>query len=401
MKFKYKLIGIAILALLSGTAFASPLLVVPMDVEAFPRVPEGPKADFSIDVVYAGFEVVNWEQNRTVSRTAFNYTTWEIYTENVTETTQYTNVTYMVVANITNLSDMDAKMYETSFAAAQKINIEHTALGGVSFDKGYPRDPGTNFGGIVAGVWLDGKWVNTTWVPGKGYPYNLYPVMDPQHRVQYIVPELPQNASEEGTWIEGVPIAEYYDHTHLTATHMYINGAWIDVTGRVEPGKPQPMVLSLNTLASGTLSSYTALYTNQGNSSVGPTTELPGWKMYNSNGPQYKAYGWTDFDKTWQPHQSKLIVFTGTRMISSDSTANETLTLMEDGAIDLFGSITNYITNMPVDGVYFNTVSTATWLQTISLEKTPRGYLYNTILAPGEVFQIAPNGIEAYITQES
>ena len=74
---------------------------------------------------------------------------------------------------------------------------------------------------------------------------------------------------------------------------------------------------------------------------------------------------------------------------------------MENGAIDLSGSITNYITNQPVDGVYFNTVSTATWLQTAPLEKTPHGYLYNTILAPGEVFQIAPNGIEAYIVQES
>ena len=80
---------------------------------------------------------------------------------------------------------------------------------------------------------------------------------------------------------------------------MYINGAWIDVTGRVEHSNPQPMVLSLNTLASGTLSSYTALYRNQGNTSVGPVTELPGWEMYNSNGPGYKVYGWTDFDKTW------------------------------------------------------------------------------------------------------
>ena len=373
MEFKYKLIAVAVLALLSGTAFAAPMLVVPLDVKPYPHVPEGPKADFNVDMVYANFKTVAWEQSRTETRVAVNHTTGEVSHVNVTVTTQFTNITYMVVANITNLSDFDAKMYETSFAAAQKINVLQTALGGVSFSRNYIRDPGTNFGGVVDGVWLDGKWVDTTWIPGKNYPLNVYPVMDPQHRVQSTVPELPENASEEGTWMEGVPIAEYYDHTHMTATQMYINGAWVDVTGRVQPGNPQPMVLATNTLAYSTLSSCTPVYANSGNASIGPVTELPSWKFYNGNGPSFSWSGANGFDKTWQAHQSKLIVFTGTQMVSSDSGINSTLSSMDNGTIDLYGSITNYITNMPVNGAYTNTLSTATWLKTVPLEKTPRG----------------------------
>ena len=287
------------------------------------------------------------------------------------------------------------------FCGSPKINVLYTALGGVSFDQGYIRDPGTNFGGVVDGVWFDGKWVDTTWIPGKNYPFSVFPVMDPQPRVQSNVPELPENASEEGTWIEGVPIAEYYDHTQMTATHIYINGAWVDVTARIQPGSPQPMVLASNTLVNSVLSSATPIYRNEGNASVGPVTALPGWKFYNSNGPAYSYSGENGFDKTWQPHQSKLIVFTGTQMVSGDSGINSTLTSMQNGTIDLYGSITNYINNMPVNGAYTNTVSTATWLKTVPLEKTPDGYLYNAVLADNEVFQVSPNGVEVNIKQES
>jgi hypothetical protein len=401
MDFKYKLIAIAVLALLSGTAFAAPMLVLPLDVKPYPHVPEGPKADFSVDVVYADFKVLTWEQNRTETRIMTNYTTGQVSRYNFTITAQFTNVSYLAVANITNLSDLDAKMFETCFAAAQKISILQTALGGESFDKGYKSDPGTNFGGVVDGVWLDEKYVGTTWIPSKDYPLNVFQVMDPQHKVQSNIPELSENPEEDGTWIQGVPIAEYYDHTKMTATQMYINGAWVDVTGRVQAGNPKPMVLASNTLVNLVLTSGTPVYSNQGNASVGPVTGMPDWKSYNSNGP---ALRWTrggGFDKTWQPHQSKLIAFKGTEtMISNnESGINKVLASMENGTMDLYGSITTYLNNMPVNGTYTNTVSTATWLQTVPLQKTAEGYIYNTILEPNQTFQFSQNLVEVYIKE--
>ena len=55
---------------------------------------------------------------------------------------------------------------------------------------------------------------------------------------------------------------------------------------------------------------------------------------------------------------------------------------------------------MPVNGVYYNTLATATWLNTVQLQITPNGYIYNAILSANQTFQLSPNGIEAFIKEE-
>jgi hypothetical protein len=74
--------------------------------------------------------------------------------------------------------------------------------------------------------------------------------------------------------------------------------------------------------------------------------------------------------------------------------------VIDTASIDLYGSFTNYLTNMPVNGTFTNTVSTATWLKTVQMDKTADGYVYNTVLAPNQVFVISANGVEATIKQE-
>jgi len=54
---------------------------------------------------------------------------------------------------------------------------------------------------------------------------------------------------------------------------------------------------------------------------------------------------------------------------------------------------------MPVNGTYTNTVSTATWFQTVPLQKTADGYTYNAILSPTQVFQFTPNQVEVYLKE--
>lgn len=399
MDFKYKLVAVAVLALLAGTAFAAPMLIAPLDVKPYPRVNEGPKADFTIDLLYANFSTTEFDQNQTVTKLIGNFTTGNFSYANVTETTKYTNVTYTVVANITNLSNIDAKMYETSFTAAQNINVVDSALGGVSLGSSFSAVRESNFGGVVDGVWLDGKWLSTTWVPGRDYPINMIRVMNQNHQTLPLIPDLPENATEEGTWIEGVPIAEYYDNTHMDATQIYINGAWVDVTGRVQPSNPQPMVLATNTLVNLVLTSGTPIYKNAGNSSVGPITEFPGWGQ--GVGQTYRWTGTNGFDKIWQPHQSKLVVFTGSQTFLNSEGINSSIASMANGSIDLYGSFTSYLNNMPVNGTYYNTLSTGTWLKTVPLEKTPDGYVYNAVLSNDQFFQISQNGVEVSINQVS
>lgn len=360
MKSGTKLIIVAVLALLTGTAFASPLLIYPLDTKPFPRVPEGPEASFTVDLVYANFSV------------------------------QADTVTYMVVLNITNLSEIEAKISDVSFAAAQSVSVVPSALGGSSFARA--EGPGVDFGGVVEGVWLDNEWINVTWIPGTDYPFNLIRVISPNHNTTTIVPELPANATEEGTWIEGVPIAEYYNSTAMTSTSIYINGAWVDVTGRVRADPEQPMVMATNTLVNSILVFGGEHYRNIGNASVGPITALPSWHTYNGNGPaiQWKEGG---FDNTWMPHQSRLIAFMGTQPLG----INFGITALASEKITLYAAASAYVNDWLVNGTYYDTLSTATWLKQVQLEKTANWYIYTNVLNENQMFNFDQFGVEVFI----
>ncbi len=374
MEFKLKLALVAVLALLAGTAFAAPMLVV--DVHPFPRIPEGPKANFAIDIVYANFSVIK---------------------VNATER----EIAYTVVANITNLSDKVGYLYETGFAAAQHLVQSDSALGGMYLDSYFDDLPFAvtpGRGGLVDGIYLDGNWLNKTWIPGTDYPDNLVSVINDEdcaeHAALPAIPALPENASGTGLWVEGVPIAEYYGGTGITATHIYVNGSWVDVTGRVQPHNPQPFVLSSNTVADLTLTPSVGIY---GASHTGTTIPLMGWQ--NAMWHAYQYIGGRGFDRAWMPHQSRLLIFNGTVTLSSDNFNNRIAEIIENGVVDIYGSVTSYINDWPVDDTFSNTVYTATAIKTVTLQKTTEGYLYNTALTPNQHFQVAQDGVEVYIKQ--
>ena len=401
MEFKYKLIAFAVLALLSGTAFAAPMLVTPLDVQPYPRVPEGPKATFSIDIVYANFTIIQGQRNLTESVPSYGFVGNVTY-EARTRILQDTNVSYTVVANITNISDNIGYMYEAGFDAAHSIKTIDSVLGGTSFSLGSIPDRGPNYGGVVEAIYLDGELLNTTWIPGTDYPYNVMHILNSQHTTQSNIPSLPENASEDGMWMEGVPIAEYYSSTDLVATHIYINGAWVDVTGRVQPYNPKPMVISTNTLANLVLTPSVPLYGGSGNASAGlPMTKFSGWYMGGGMGQALRWIGGRGFDRAWLPHQSRLIMFTGNTTLNSDlAGVNQTVTLLDTGQLDLYGSVTSYITNIPVNGTYSDTVYSAFCIKTVALQKTSDGYLYNAALSQNQHFQVRADGVELYIKQD-
>jgi hypothetical protein len=178
MDFGTKLTVVAVLALTAGIAFASPLLILQPYIKPFPKVPEGPKADFSVDIVYASFSVRGNPNNQSLGAETYE-----------------SSITYTVVLNVTNLSGIEAKISEVGRAAAQDIKIVPSALGGFSFANG--EGPGVSFGGVVKGVWLDNEWLNITWVPGTDYPFNLIRIVTPSHSIATTIPELPANATEE------------------------------------------------------------------------------------------------------------------------------------------------------------------------------------------------------------
>jgi putative NIF3 family GTP cyclohydrolase 1 type 2 len=388
MSFGKKLIVFAVLALTAGIAFASPLAILPLNVKPFPNVPQGRKADFSVDIVYASFGVHENLDNHSLGTTPYEYNE----TNGINETEPYQpSQTYMVVLNVTNLSDIEASISEVGFAAAHDVRIIPSALGGFSFSTG--EGPGVDFGGVVKGVWLDNKWLNVTWISDTDYPFNLIRIVTPSHSTVTAVPELPANATEEGTWIEGVPIAEYYNSTALESTSLYINGSWVDVTGRVRADPEQPMVMAANTLVNQILPFSGKHYRNIGNATLGPTTEMPSWQTYNGNGPTIQWPSIADgFNSTWAPHQSRLIVLNGTLEGNAGT--------LETGNITLYATASTYVNDWLVNGTYYDTITTSTWLNQVQLNAA-NGYLYNTVLSENQQFQLDQYGVEAFIEPSS
>jgi hypothetical protein len=226
------------------------------------------------------------------------------------------------------------------------------------------------------------------------------------HTINGTIPELPANASDTGVWFEGVPIAEYYSLTGTPlVTEMYINGSWVDVTGRAAVDKTQPMMTASNMLVNEVLTVGAQPYKNYGyNTTIGPMTALPSWGDWGTG----RAYSWLPWDwerqgfnNTWAPHESRLIMFNNTQVFvefPEGAPPNNGLAALQSGNIKLYASVSNYLNNWPVNGTYYNTVSTASDSKQVQLQKTATGsYLYNAVLADGETFQPTQSGIEVTI----
>jgi hypothetical protein len=383
MKFGVKLIIIAVLALTVGIAFASPLLYENLVVKPFPRIPEGPKADFSVDVVYANFSV----QEHASTRSSGDI--------------QLSIVNYDVVLNVTNLSDLKAIVGRLDLTVAEEVTFVPSIVGGFSVTSGGGRSGGggNNF---VEGVWLDNQWLNVTWLPDGNWPI-FHHYQNPN--VPTVIPDLPPNATEEGVWIEGVHVWQEYNLTKTEndpiidmATYIFVNGTWVDVTGRIRVDNEQAYVMATNALLHEMRNFESETYGSYRN-----ITEFE--EAMASMPDSYPNFGWTHtwageggFNNYWEPHESRLIRLTGTREVG----VNAGLESLAEGKIMLYAGVSNYLKERrEVNGVYLNTFSTATELKQVQVEKTTDGYLYNTILGENQIFQPGQYGVEVFIKTRS
>jgi hypothetical protein len=383
MKFGVKLTIVAVFALSVGVAFASPLLYENLVVKPFPRIPEGPKADFSVEVVYANFSVQ--EQASTESSGGIPPSI----------------VTYDVVLNVTNLSDLQAIVGRLDLTVAEEVNFVPSIVGGFSASSGGGRSGGGG-NGFVEGVWLDDKWVNVTWLPDGNWP-----IFSPSRKTNFttVVPDLPPNATEEGVWIEGVHVWQQYNLTKTSddtiidmATYIFINGTWVDVTGRIRVENEQPYVMATNTLVHEMRN-----FESESFGSYRNATDFAEAMAKRSDSPP--NFGWTytwagegGFNNYWEPHESRLIRLTGTREVGG----NAGLESLAEGKITLYSGVSNYLKErLEINGTYFNTFSTATELKEVQVEKTADGYLYNIILGENQIFQPDQFDVEVFIKPRS
>jgi hypothetical protein len=424
MKKSLSIVLIAVLAFGIGIAYASPMLIP--NIELYPQVIEGPKAVFNVDVVYAKFNTTEYQTTNPFYNEQGQIDHYETYSG--------TNVNSYVVLNITNTADTPATLYDLKFAGAQNVTVKDSIVGGSIYDDGFratnPLGSYKIFGGVVNGVYLDGEWVNVTWVPTLyipdtsgsiseiGFPYSLGIIsaaswhqgiisgpLTPEnvaaftedHTLNATIPKAPDNASQTGTWFEGVPISEYYSPSGTPLiTEMYINGAWVDVTGRVTSDNPQPLITTSNTLVTAGLSLGAQPYQNL-NASAGQVTFFPTWGDWGTGiALPWLPWDWNKqgFNNTFAPHESRL-------MLINITLAPNSLVALESGKIALYASASNYVINEPTNGTYLNTASTTTTIKQVTLQPTPDGYLYNTILSDNQTFQQGNSKLEVTVAQRT
>lgn len=374
----------AIFSLSIGVAFASPLIINDLIVP-FRRVPQGPTADFGIDVVYANFAVQEPANSETSGVSSLP------------------QVSYRVVLNITNYSDIPAELGMVDFAAAQNITLLKGALEGATASSSGGGNSGGHFGTVIEGLWLDNEWLNVTWIPGA-HPDGLGDVMSSPwgsgDTVRYVsamptvIPSLRANASETGYLMEGVPIKQYYFFNSSASTlqlwdTIYVNGTWVNVTGRIRIEHPVTSVLEYGTI-------------------IQSSTKFPPRDAFNGNqpsdetvGPNVRSTVWSgadDFNNTWAPQQSRLIELTGTVTAGTIDILNG----FTAGRINVYTATNNYIYDKPVNGTFYDTSSLNTQLKAISLHKIADGnYIYNKILGENQMFQPDQFGVEVFIKDRS
>jgi hypothetical protein len=195
---------VALLSLSVGVAFASPLYFADLNIQPFPRLPSGPKAEFAVNAIYANFTVEPASPEMIIP-------VW--YPKNET----LMSLTYKIVLNITNPSEYAAALDYLDLTVAQEANLSSDAfLTNMTFssEESY------------RGAWLDDQWINITWIPASGIP------VPPPMCVSGILPT--PSPTEDGYWREGIEICTVYTNGSLSQLFLLINGTWSDVTGHLQ-----------------------------------------------------------------------------------------------------------------------------------------------------------------------
>jgi hypothetical protein len=342
MNLHWKQLLVAMLAVLAGLALATPLLISHI-VPAIITV-QGPKADLSLDPVFASF---------TVQHTNSDIALPDWYNRN--SYGDPSQISYNVVLNVTNNSN------ETAIVDLLYISAGPTYTpGSVTW-----TPPKSTIERTIEGVYLDGKWVNTTWIPSN------------------------QSIVGGGYWRQGVDVQSVYTNGNLTQTFMRIDGQWVDVTERVTvPGQelsiPNDQITMLGPFMSETLS-FTP-----GNSSV---SQIDSYASVQVNS------GKDGFNNFWAPNQSRLIMLNGTVFATARNIADLKLTptylhLQVSAMLQQ-----SYANTDPAR--FIDTSSLRNQLCQIQLTPVNNSYEYNKALTANQTFQPDQFGVEAFIENRS
>jgi hypothetical protein len=340
LKLNWKQALVAILAVFSGLALAAPLLI--SHIEPAVVWVQGPKANLSLNVVYANFTVLP-------ATADIPLPDW--YDSN--RDGAPSRISYNVVLNVTNNSN------ETAIVDMLYISAGPTFRPGTVLWNPQPTIERT-----VEGVYLDGKWVNTTWIPSN-------------------------QSLAGGYWRQGVDVRSVYTNGNLTQTYMRISGQWIDVTNRVSvPGQEQSLPDDQITML-GPFVTETLSFT----SGISSFSQMDGYAS-----AQIKT-GENGFNNSWASNQSRMIMLNGTVFATARNVADLNLT---PTYLHLqVSAILQRSLNLTDRYHIVDTSSLANYLNQINLTPNNNSYEYNVALHSHQTFESDPFGAEVFIKPRS
>ena len=310
--------------------------------------------------------------------------------------------------NVTNHSEFSARISSLSLVAAEEITVYPSIAGGLSSSSGGGKSGGGG-SGFVEGLWLDDEWLNVTWLPD-----GRWPMFDDYPNVTKVVPPLPENAlNDYGKWIEGVHVWETHNveatdsgTTVKINDYIFVNGSWVDVTGRIRVENGEPSVLATSTLLNKRIDFVSENFGNYANieefnaqketEAVEPPKKTQAWLIQGMNKWRNEVWaGEGGFDNYWQPGESRLITFKGTVDVGNSNWGLESLAA---GKITLYAEAASYLKDREEMKTSFtNTHAVVTELKEVQVVKTGNNYLYNTVLSSNQVFQPDQFGVEVQI----
>jgi hypothetical protein len=357
MKIPKKIVACTILTLFVGAAFASAFLinepVMPYQESLFKGLP----ADFGVNVVYANFDV---RENIGID-----------VNQDLTSSGNFTTISYFVVLNITNNLDTPAKVDWIDFTACQNISEGTSAF----------IDNSTSMVGWTAeGAWVDGKWYNITWTNG-GYPH-----VDQSGN---IITTSSSDSTANERWIEGVQIVDKYIGDKLATTYINMNGTWTDVTGQITVSRPDENPFTNAVTMKGTFINEKRYFGNSTTSSNKDET-----------GPYHTTVTPQEFNGTWAPYESRLIVLSANRTVLSQFFGTTAaLDLLKSGEIAMHTVIQGSRVGSPT--TLGDTSAIAKEIKQVRVGATAQGYLYNVVLDKNHLFRVDSSGAEAFVTSAS
>jgi len=237
---------------------------------------------------------------------------------------------------------------------------------------------------------LDGKWYNLTWVNVAG------PVFDTSGKMSSGIHVLPG----QEYWIQGVQLYDRYVNGILVATYLNMNGTWTDVTGKVTVDHPSiDNGVRADVIVADEIHNFENLAVREYPSNGSAVDPSPGWAMRTV----YHLVGEGLFNNSWAPHQSRLMLISGSWDLRKPFTDTMPIAALQLGNLTLKTMASNFLVS---EAGFSNNTVTDTWsvtteLKQVQLTQSGNSFIYNPLFLNNKAFHVDKWGIEAKLKSDA